>query len=115
MNSTHVVAEKLGDPGKVIYGYRTQMRLSKGEDWPARCDGRGTDFGEWIDSQPYKVNDQTEQMTHNAWAASRVHHTATMRRVGWLDQKGRVWTEMPSTADFDGGSLTPLLIDARED
>jgi hypothetical protein len=39
---------------------------------------------------------------------------ATLRRVGWLDQKGRVWTKLPPSDQFDGGSLTPLLIDARE-
>ena len=33
-----------------------------------------------------------------------------MRLVGWLDQKGRVWTACPPGAGFDGGSLTPLLI-----
>ena len=40
---------------------------------------------------------------------------ATLRRVGWLDQKGRVWTDIPPAAGFGGGSLTPLLIDPRED
>lgn len=39
---------------------------------------------------------------------------ATLRRVGWLDQKGRVWTSIPPSDQFDGGSLTPLLIDARD-
>jgi len=33
-----------------------------------------------------------------------------VRRIGWLDQKGRVWTQTPPSASFDGGSLTPLLI-----
>lgn len=46
-------------------------------------------------------------------AADTHSHFATLRRVGWLDQKGRVWTKAPPSADFDGGSLTPLLIDAR--
>ena len=32
-----------------------------------------------------------------------------------LDQKGRVWLKVPPGSQFDGGSLTPLLIDARED
>jgi hypothetical protein len=39
---------------------------------------------------------------------------ATLRRIGWVDQKGRVWLECPPAAQFDGGSLTPLLIDPGE-
>ena len=39
---------------------------------------------------------------------------ARLRRIGWLDQKGRVYLKMPPSATFDGGSLTPLLIDARD-
>lgn len=35
-----------------------------------------------------------------------------LRQIGWLDQKGRVWLAPPPSAEFDGGSLTPLLIDA---
>jgi hypothetical protein len=37
-----------------------------------------------------------------------------VRRVGWLDQKGRVWTEIPPISEFDGGSLTPLLIQLED-
>lgn len=37
-----------------------------------------------------------------------------MRRVGWLDQKGRVWLSVPPSAAFDGGSLTPLLIQVED-
>ncbi len=39
---------------------------------------------------------------------------ALLRRVGWLDQKGRVWIALPDPGTFDGGSLTPLLIDAAD-
>lgn len=38
-----------------------------------------------------------------------------MRQVGWLDQRGRVWLETPPAAGFDGGSLTPLLIQLSYD
>lgn len=38
---------------------------------------------------------------------------ATLRRVGWLDQQGRVWTAKPPPEA--GDSLMPLLVDARED
>lgn len=36
-----------------------------------------------------------------------------LRHVGWLDQKGRVYAldAAPGPSGFDGGSLTPLLID----
>jgi hypothetical protein len=37
-----------------------------------------------------------------------------VRRVGWLNQKGRVWTEIPPISEFDGGSLTPLLIQLED-
>lgn len=36
-----------------------------------------------------------------------------LRRIGWLDQKGRVWVDVSYSEyleNFDGGSLTPLLI-----
>lgn len=39
---------------------------------------------------------------------------ATLRRIGWLDQRGRVWLEIPPSDEFDGGSLTALLIDPGE-
>ena len=37
-----------------------------------------------------------------------------VRRVGWLDQKGRVWTDIPDQS-FDGGSLMPLLVSNDDD
>lgn len=66
-------------------GAQTDMKLHEGEDWKVFADHAG--------DEP--------------------NFFATLRRVGWLDQKGRVWTKIPPSADFDGGSLTPLLIDAR--
>jgi hypothetical protein len=40
---------------------------------------------------------------------------ATLRRIGWLDQAGRVWTRMPVGDENEGiGSLTPLLVDPGE-
>jgi len=38
---------------------------------------------------------------------------ARLRRIGWLDQLGRVWLRL---ADWDGkgGSISPLLIDPGE-
>src|ERR1700683_239883 len=55
-----------------------------------------------------------------AFARTRPHRSGTdlpvarLRRIGWLDQKGRVWLRVPPGAGFDGGSLTPLLIDPGE-
>lgn len=40
--------------------------------------------------------------------------TMRVRRVGWLDQRGRVWYSIPPSDDFDGGSLTPLLVQDDE-
>lgn len=73
--------------------WETGMRLHSGEDWKVHGDPLYDDDGN----------------VAGRW------HQATLRRVGWLDQKGRVWLETPPGAQFDGGSLTPLLIDSRED
>ena len=93
------------------------MRLHAGEDWLVPCDrgsGGGT-FDDWWDALPDSWADVPfRQQLEEAWQASRKRHTAKLRRVGWLDQKGRVWLKVPPSAQFDGGSLTPLLIDARE-
>lgn len=67
-------------------GAQTDMKAYEGEDWKVPADPAGEELS----------------------------HVATLRRVGWLDQKGRVWTKIPPSKDFDGGSLYPLLIDARD-
>lgn len=40
----------------------------------------------------------------------RAKLTIELRQIGWLDQKGRVYISPPPQDGFDGGSLTPLLI-----
>lgn len=82
-------------------GADTGMRLHEGEDWDVMVDVR------------------TDQNT--VYYPRRVNHrggfsvpAARLRRIGWLDQRGRVWLKVPPSAGFDGGSLTPLLIDARD-
>ena len=77
-------------------GAQTAMRLHVGEDWPKVADTWDRGDTAWL-----RIDDQGRPV-------------CTLRRVGWLDQKGRVWTEIPPQAGFDGGSLTPLLIDARD-
>lgn len=117
-----VWAGKMGDRTQLISGHRTRMRASNGENWPVPCDRPLGDadlkdlsgFEEWFRDHQF-IGKSVRECMEMAWLASRQVHKATLRRTGWLDQKGRVWTETPSTADFDGGSLTPLLIDARED
>lgn len=47
--------------------------------------------------------------------ACRLTAPIRMRQVGWLDQKGRVWLECPPAGQFDGGSLTPLLVQVSYD
>lgn len=89
---------------------QTEMRLNSGEDWTIRPDtrpGRAED-GQKPD-QKYFAKFETDAHT-----GQRIG-VATLRRVGWLDQKGRVWMTVPPMVLFDGGSLTPLLIDTRED
>jgi hypothetical protein len=92
----------------------TGLRAEAGENWLVPCDrpGGGT-FLDWWDSLPVTVlaRDALE-MGELAWAASRERHTAALRRIGWLDQHGRVWLEPPEGAAQ--GAFVPLLIDARE-
>lgn len=71
--------------------YQTDLTLYEGEDWPTT--------GHITKRQPRECPD------HEVLQA-----TIGLRRIGWIDQKGRVYKETPSQAGFDGGSLTPLLI-----
>ncbi len=100
-------------------GAQTDMKAYEGEPWKVVVDPRSIEytFTHWeVERQkrtgvhPTAVKDL--ELMEQAWDAA-CQHFATLRRVGWLDQKGRVWTKIPPSADFDGGSLTPLLIDAR--
>jgi hypothetical protein len=46
-----------------------------------------------------------------AWPVSGGHGTA-LRRIGWLDQRGRIWTKLPSQSTawtLGCGSFMPLL------
>ena len=92
-------------------GAQTDMKLYEGEEWKVVVDPHGQPFSFWIEDQP-ETDVSVIRSMEKAWSAAP-HHFATLRRVGWLDQKGRVWTKIPPSAGFDGGSLTPLLIDAR--
>jgi hypothetical protein len=83
------------------------MRLHEGERWPVPADTAVKD----LDGDG---PDELIPATLVNVRGSRVP-AATLRRVGWLDQRGRVWLGTPPCATFDGGSLTPLLIDARDD
>ena len=71
-------------------GFQTDMRLYKGEDW---------------ETTAHAVLWYSRCSEHDVDES-----TITLRRIGWLDQKGRVYTETPPQDGFDGGSLTPLLI-----
>ena len=88
------------DASKETRGAQTAMRLHAGEDWPVGADTDADGY--------HRTFEQRGGGGHEV-------AVATLRRVGWLDQKGRVWTHTPASAGFDGGSLTPLLIDPRED
>jgi hypothetical protein len=80
------------------------MQLHQGEPWDVLPDLRPDPDGE-----------QLYVYTHTALHRSGLKvPVAKLRRIGWLDQKGRVWLEVPPSAEFDGGSLTPLLIDPGE-
>jgi hypothetical protein len=94
------------------------MRLSEGETWKVVVDPRNITFDQWEMARqkatgvhPTAVKDL--ELMEQAWNAA-AEHFATLRRVGWLDQTGKVWTKVPPSDQFHGGSLTPLLIDARD-
>lgn len=83
-----------GDSVKVPECWATGMALSVSADFVARGRVQG------------KLDDDE---------AGKLTAPILMRKVGWLDQRGRVWLEVPPMADFDGGSLTPLLIQLSYD
>lgn len=89
-----------GKPGQ---SWETGLSLSQGEDWDVPADTRLT---------------REQDAVRRPFRFANVHGTpvpvARLRRIGWLDQKGRVWLEIPPGDRFDGGSLTPLLIDPGE-
>jgi len=108
-------AHAAGAPGEVTSGFPTELRASAGEDWTVPCDPGRQDFDDWWDSVPLsRKAGESRSLAENAWEASRQRHTACLRRVGWLDQHGRVWTRIPSGSEYNGGSYTPLLIDVRD-
>lgn len=94
-------------PPAAVPSWPTGMKLHAGEQWQLLPDLR-------YEPDETKPPDLVYVRYGTARDGTR-HPVATLRRVGWLDQQGRVWTAMPPGAGFDGGSLTPLLIDARED
>jgi hypothetical protein len=81
-------------------GTPTTLQVSRNcEDWRVRADvWHRAESGDWMRLD------------------SMGHPVATLRRIGWLDNAGRVWTRMPRLADMPEGmgSLTPLLIDPGE-
>ena len=101
--------------GQPSQSWPTELKLHEGEDWMVPCDRPPKPgFNDWVADKHNQFTSSELRAMDMAWAASRTRHTAKLRRIGWLDQKGRVWLEVPPAAQFDGGSLTPLLIDARD-
>jgi hypothetical protein len=89
----------------------TGMRLHDGENWTVACDVK--EDPDLPGDAPLRYVPAT--YVYKAGTGQKMP-AVTLRQIGWLDQKGRVWLSMPPDLSvFDGGSLTPLLIDARED
>jgi hypothetical protein len=85
-------------------GVLTGLRLHEGEPWDV-----------FPDTRPDPDDADLTEYARTARHRSRLRlPVARLRRVGWIDQKGRVYTTIPPQAGFDGGSLTPLLIDPGE-
>jgi hypothetical protein len=120
-----LTAELDGAEAIVMHRYRpnwlsTELRASQGEDWLVPCDrGGGGTYDDWWDALPDSWAELPfRRQVEEAWQASRKRHTAKLRRIGWLDQLGRVWQEIPPEAraeEMHCGSFTPLLIDVRDD
>lgn len=91
-------------------GVNTGLRLHAGEDWDVLPD---------LKPDPADEDDGV-RMVYVRTAPTRYGFqvpVARLRRIGWLDQRGRVWLKVPSTrraGELGCGSFTPLLIDARE-
>jgi glutathionyl-hydroquinone reductase len=71
-----------------------QLRLDQGADVQLVCDRR--ESGTWIFN-----------------GAEPPVPVATLFRIGYLDEKNRIWAKVPADPKFDGGRLTPLYVDAR--
>jgi hypothetical protein len=71
-----------------------QLRIDQGADVQLMCDRRAS--GTWIFN-----------------GAEPPVPVATLLRVGYLDEKNRVWAKVPADPKFDGGRLTPLYVDVR--
>ncbi len=94
----HDCARELMESGKPV---RTGLRCALNcEDWDVAADTRVDDTG-------------LRTGTRTVLIGSARVPAARLRRIGWLDQLGRVWLRS-SDWDGKGGSLTPLLIDPGE-
>jgi hypothetical protein len=95
----------LGERGEwdaATNGTDTGMRLHEGETWPVVVDILHPDSDHKCSA--WRFDDAGKPI-------------ARLRRIGWLDQRGRVWLKIPSTAkaaSLGCGSFTPLLIDPGE-
>lgn len=94
------------EEGVTTVSYQTGLKLHEGEPWDVLPDLHVSG----ADDEPELDYTHTAEHVPSGLKVP----VARLRRIGWLDQKGRVWTRVPSGADFDGGSLTPLLIDPGE-
>lgn len=89
---------------QAVEGRLTNLRCSEGEPWDVPAD-----------TKPDDVMDIPMVCRFVPNRAGGQTPAARLTRIGWLDQRGRVWTKIPATADApDAGSFTPLLVDNRE-
>jgi hypothetical protein len=89
----------------------TELRAYEGEDWQVLPDLKPDPDNEGSDDRVLYA--RLAQTRHGVRVPA-----ATLRRIGWLDQRGRVWQEVPPGAKAEEmrcGSFTPLLIDVRGD
>jgi hypothetical protein len=100
-NSWHVqgceAPHAVGTPCMVPDGLPTGIRINQNcESWGA------TGHGGMSRNKPCKHKLAGNPDVENV--------TIRLRRIGWIDQRGRVYVKCPPMQEFDGGSLTPLLI-----
>jgi hypothetical protein len=95
-------ARSLHNDDRLVKGYLTELDVAQGHEAMVNADTRQDETGTVF---PYTQIDR---------AGLRPIPQARLRCIGYVDQKGVVWREIPSGFDYNGGAYYPLLIDPGE-
>lgn len=96
-----------------LQGTQTAMSCTIGEEWLVRPDRRpGNERMDEDEDLKYFSRFVSDYVTN------QMVPVASLTRIGWLDQRGRIWTRIPPgrlADEMQCGSFMPLLVDNRED